>query len=447
MRYQQLMILVALATFAAVSTAAAAFLTLLWPRLAASFRQLSAVTGARLLVVLRLAPVALAVLACVMALLAFLRHEPRATVETPGQILIAGAAAGLGLAVMGSWRLIVRCRATARFLREVTRSATRVPVPGAPLPAWQLDVAFPLVALAGIWRPRVLIARCVVEQIRDDELQLILKHELAHARRRDNLVRLLLTGLPDVLSLVQQRVGIERAWQQTAEEAADDLATGDDAQRRVCLASGLVRVAKMAGRQAAPAVPLFAFHEGESVERRVRRLLDEAQPRSDTSAPTRPHDGRSCVSSLGAVAEAGPRSARPAPCHGVAGERAGVSDSHSTLPAVDRRADRNPLGQRHRVGAVLTPAERGLGEVEVRCIQRRADRGEHQLVYTPGLIAESSRPVSFCTDSPGRKRRHCERDASGSQAERTRDLLDVFIAAGDPHSIPSASTPAPRSRS
>ena len=280
MRYQQLMILVTLATFAAVSTAVAAGLTLFWPRLATSLSQLSAFTRARLLVALRLAPVVVAVLACVVTLLAFVRHEPRATVETPGGILIAGAAAAIALAVMGLWRLIVRCRATSRFLRTVARTATRVTVPGASLPVWRVDAAFPLVALAGIWRPHVLIARCVLDQIPENELQVILTHEIAHARRHDNLVRLLLTGLPDVLSLVQPRAGIERAWHETAEDAADDLATGDDAQRRVCLASGLVRVARMAGQHVAPAVPLFAFHEGESVARRVRRLLDAAQPRS-----------------------------------------------------------------------------------------------------------------------------------------------------------------------
>ena len=73
MRYQQLMILVTLATFAAVSTLVAAGLTLFWPRLSASLSQLSAVTRARLLVALRLAPVAVAVLACVVTLLAFLQ--------------------------------------------------------------------------------------------------------------------------------------------------------------------------------------------------------------------------------------------------------------------------------------------------------------------------------------------------------------------------------------
>ena len=83
---------------------------------------------------------------------------------------------------------------------------------------------------------------------------MIVRHELAHARQRDNVARLLLSGLPDVLSLGHQWLGIERAWQDATEDAADELATGDDAQARVCLASALVRVARMVGSQPVPAL-------------------------------------------------------------------------------------------------------------------------------------------------------------------------------------------------
>ena len=95
--------------------------------------------------------------------------------------------------------------------------------------------------------PRLLVARRVLEQMPGDELQVIVKHELAHARQRDNVARLLLSALPDVLGLGHQWLGIERAWHEAAEDAADELATGDDAQARVCLASALVRVARMVG--------------------------------------------------------------------------------------------------------------------------------------------------------------------------------------------------------
>jgi hypothetical protein len=233
---------------------------------------------------LRLVPVLLGAFACGVSMLAFARYEPRTTIEAPGSILLAWAAIGIGLTVVGLWRLIVHWRSTCRFLQTVERTATRVTLSGVSLPAWQVDTAFPLVALAGVWRPCLLIARGVLEQVPDDELRVIVKHELAHARQRDNVARLVLFGLPDVLNLGLRWPGIERAWQEASEDAADELATGDDEQARACLASALVRVARMVGTQAVPAVPLLAFHRGGSVERRVRRLLDGAERR--TSAPS-----------------------------------------------------------------------------------------------------------------------------------------------------------------
>lgn len=283
MRYHQLMILVPLATFAAASTTVAVCLALAWERLEASLAGVPAVARARRLLLLRLAPVLAGLLACGVSLLAFLRYEPRTTAETPGWILLTCALAGAGLTISSLWRFMVRCRTTGRFLRTVERTATRITVPGVAVPTWRLDITFPLVALAGVWRSRLLIARCVLEQIPDDELHVVLKHELAHARHRDNLTRLLLTALPDVVGLAERWLGIERAWHEAAEDAADDLATGDDPQARVRLASALVRVARMAGRQALPEVPLLAFHRGEPVERRVRRLLEAARPRSGAS--------------------------------------------------------------------------------------------------------------------------------------------------------------------
>jgi Zn-dependent protease with chaperone function len=285
MRYAQLISLVTLATFAASSTVAAVCIALSWLRLAPAVTHLASVPRARLIFLLRVAPTLVGLFAGGMTILAFLRHEPRSTAEIPGWILLAAAAVGAALFFSGVWRVIVRCWSTYGFLRTVERTATRIDVPTAGLPTWQLDTAFPLVALAGIWRPRLLIARCVLEQIPGDELQVVLRHELAHARQHDNVARLLLTGLPDVLTLAERWLGMERAWSEAAEDAADDLATGDDAEARVCLASALVRVAKLVGRQSAPSIPLFAFHRGESVERRVRRLVDVAAPRSHAPSP------------------------------------------------------------------------------------------------------------------------------------------------------------------
>ena len=279
MRYQTLNILVTLVTFAAMSMATALSLRLCWGRLKGSLGGLPAVARARRLFWLRLAPTVLGLFVAAVAMLAFLRYEPRPTSETPGWIVLIGAGVGACAAIMGLWRVVARSRATSRFLHSVRRTATPVTVPGVSLPTWQLDIPFPLVALAGMWRPHLLIARHVLDHVPGDELRVILNHELAHARRRDNAAQLLLAGLPDILNFVPR--GMERAWQEATEDAADELATGTDAQARICLASALIRVAKMAGTHTVPAVPLLAFHSGESVERRVHRLLDGPDGRSD----------------------------------------------------------------------------------------------------------------------------------------------------------------------
>ena len=284
MRYGPLLAIVTLAAFAAASSGAAAFVAVAWSRNAARLAALPAITRARLILAGRFAPAIVGALACGVTLAAFLRHEPGAMIETPGWLLFEAAAFSLTLAGMSVALLVARSWRTSRFLRAAERAATPVTLPGVALPAWQVETAFPLVALAGVWRPRLLIARRVLEELPDGELQVVLQHELAHARQRDNVARWLVTALPDALGLAEPWLGLERAWHDAAEDAADDLATRNDPPARARLASALVRVARMAGRQPRQAIPLLAFHRGESIERRVRRLIDAPVARSPVPA-------------------------------------------------------------------------------------------------------------------------------------------------------------------
>lgn len=276
MRYEQLLILTTLSAFAVATAAAAVAIALCWIRFEPAIARLAAIRRVRLLFALHVGPTVAGAIACAITATAFLRHEPRSTIEPPGLVLLIASALGAAFVFSGLRHAGVRWWRTRRFLRLVKRGASRVALPGVPLPAWQLEIPFPLVALAGLWRPRLLIARAVLEQMPADELRVVLRHELAHARRRDNIARLILSAMPDALGLTR-RLGVDRAWHHAVEDAADDLAAGDDPQARVSLAAALVRAAKMAARQPAPAVPLLAFHDGESVERRVRRLI-EAPP-------------------------------------------------------------------------------------------------------------------------------------------------------------------------
>jgi hypothetical protein len=283
-RYGPLLAIVTLAAYAAASSGAAAFIAVAWSRNVARLAALPAITRARLILAGRLGPAIVGALGCGVTLTAFLRHEPGAMIETPGWPLFVAAAFALILAGMSVALLIVRSWRTSRFFRAAERAARPVTLPGVTLPAWQVETAFPLVALAGVWRPRLLIARRVLEQLPDDELQVVLQHELAHARQRDNVARWLVAGLPDALGLAEPWLGLERAWHDAAEDAADDLATRNDPPARARLASALVRVARMAGRQPHQAIPLLAFHKGESIERRVRRLIGAPVARSPVPA-------------------------------------------------------------------------------------------------------------------------------------------------------------------
>ncbi|HXW03903.1 MAG TPA: M56 family metallopeptidase [Vicinamibacterales bacterium] len=280
MAYLILLILVTLATFAVVSTAAGAGIAAVW----CWCRNRRLHLQASRILLLRLVPALLGVIASALTTAAFVRYEPREAVESPGPLLVSAASAALCFGVIAALRVTRRLLTTARFLRTLEPTATGIAVPGVGLPAWRIESAFPLVAVVGVWRPRLLVARRVLDEIPADELQVVLEHELAHARRRDNLVQVALTCAPDLLTVLDPRLGLTRAWEAAAEEAADDLATRASEQARVSLASALVRVSRMAAGQAVSPIPLLAIHRGDAIERRVRRLLGPAEP-SDAASP------------------------------------------------------------------------------------------------------------------------------------------------------------------
>jgi beta-lactamase regulating signal transducer with metallopeptidase domain len=146
-------------------------------------------------------------------------------------------------------------------------------------PAYVVTTSFPIVAVVGAFRPKLLIARSVLEQCPADELAAILAHERAHVERRDNLARLLFAVTPDLLSWLPVSKRITVAWHDAAEESADESTASLGERGRVLLAQALIRVARMVPTGSSPAiVPASALYRGENIERRVRRLLDPIEP-------------------------------------------------------------------------------------------------------------------------------------------------------------------------
>ena len=273
MRYYVLLTLIAGAAFAAASLLAAGSSAAIWAWRSRSMADATARTRARIIAILRLAPVAAGAAAAAATASAFLRFEPADTTEAPGALLVALAAFTSALALAAARRSAVGLRASARCAQLVGATGTKMAA-GDGSPIWVVDTEYPVAAVTGLFRTRVLLSTRIIAECTSGEVEAIVGHERAHVRRRDNQVRAAMLYLPNPLAVVAAGRSMEMAWAAAAEEAADDAAAGDACERRTLLASALVRVARMANTPLPEWVPGLAFYEGTHLENRVHRLLD-----------------------------------------------------------------------------------------------------------------------------------------------------------------------------
>ncbi|HYN86054.1 MAG TPA: M48 family metalloprotease [Pyrinomonadaceae bacterium] len=273
--------LAALLTLNAVVTLAASALwrfflarrTLRWP----------AAARANLVFALRALPL-LTASACVVALLipAYVIHEPRHTDEEISTTLIALAAlsaVGIALAVV---RGVSAWAATRRLVRDWLRHAEPVALPGVGVPAYVLRHTFPLIAVVGVFRPRLFVAAQVFDALGREELAAAIAHEAGHLRARDNLKRAALRVCRDSLSIFPSGRVLDRAWARAAEMAADECAARSGGRVALDLAAALIKIARLVPPQGRPAIPAGAYINGaggDGVEARVRRLLQLAAAR------------------------------------------------------------------------------------------------------------------------------------------------------------------------
>jgi Zn-dependent protease with chaperone function len=203
----------------------------------------------------------------------FLLLEPRAIDEPLGGIPLALGICAVGLGIFGVLNAGLALRRVSRVVARWTRAAqpveTCAPVPvlrisaGVPamnrpamnrpgmsqpatvlpalaLPALALPaLALPAMTVAGIVRPRVLLSSAAESVLTAAELQMALNHEIAHVRRRDNLKKLMLrcVAFPGM-------AGLEAAWLEATEMAADDAAVSN-AGEALDLAAALIKLSRL----------------------------------------------------------------------------------------------------------------------------------------------------------------------------------------------------------
>jgi len=273
------LLLACLLTFNSLATLAT---DLLW-RLAGGWTdEWTAQSRVRLLFLLRISPGSIAIFLAVFLLIpAYLAYEPRHTNESVSfklGLLAFLSAIGIGSAV---FRSIAAWRATRRLTEDWLLSAEPISIEGIQITTYTIEHAFPVIAIVGVFRPRLFIASHILDLLSPEEVKAALAHEKGHLIARDNLKRGLMRACRDALLIIPNGRLLDRAWAAAAEAAADENAAQQGGSVALDLASALVKVARSIPHGGRPTMPAGVFlfgddDEAKGIKARVRRLLEFA---------------------------------------------------------------------------------------------------------------------------------------------------------------------------
>src|ERR1700676_1549220 len=243
-----------------------------WKLIRSVFRPRSARGMADLLFALRILPLALSsVVTLAITLPSFLLLEPRSTNESIGAaplalgvccliLLGAGIARGAMAQLRGSRALVEWLDGSILMECQTSESGNAVPVFRTGNNALTLTVA-------GVCNPKVLVSEAAVAMLNPPELRTALRHEIAHARRHDNLRKLLFR-----FSVFPAMAELEYVWSEETEMAADDAAVSTF-QDALELAAALIKVARLGAIQSSGELTMGLLHSSTALSARVRRLV------------------------------------------------------------------------------------------------------------------------------------------------------------------------------
>jgi beta-lactamase regulating signal transducer with metallopeptidase domain len=229
---------------------------------------------------LRMFPlVTAAVITAAFTVPSFLLLEPRAIDEPMGGIPVVLGICGVMLGIFGVWNAGIALRSASRTIARWTSAAQPVDS-SAPFPVLRSSQMIPAMTAAGIVRPKVLLSGAAESMLTANELQTALNHEVAHVRRRDNLKKLLLrfVAFPGMS-------GLEAAWLESTEMAADDAAVSNAAEA-LDLAAALIKLSRLGPVEPAADLTAALVHSPASaMSARIERLIAWSDER--TSSPQR----------------------------------------------------------------------------------------------------------------------------------------------------------------
>lgn len=290
MTRSMLLLSVALASYAVLSSVGSLVAMAIWRSGALAGLDSPGLRARRLVMLRALPAVAAAALLAIVVMPAVLLFEPDHEFEAVGPAFTALATLGAALLTSGAVTAAVSAFATWRAERAWLRSAQRLDFdPPAGVPAYAVDSFAPAIALVGVFAPKLIAARKVVDACDRHELANIVAHERGHLHAKDNLKRWLMAAAPDALRWTPLHHAIALAWDDAAEDAADDAATAGKTVARVDLAALLIKVARLSPDSSFTAATVSPFIERDRLDRRVRRLLSASPgPRPSRSTAFQP---------------------------------------------------------------------------------------------------------------------------------------------------------------
>jgi hypothetical protein len=249
--------------------------------------QMKAETSARFLLVIRILPMLLTLLILFgLCIPSYLWLEPDATAEQVGLACVLIACLGVLAWAISVHRVLSAIAGTAHYMRLCQHDGHEATLPGDSAPVLLLDGDAPVLAVAGVVHPQLVVSRRIMRALSSDQMDAAFRHERAHQISRDNFKRLLILLAPDVLPFVRRFSSVERNWAKFTEWAADDHAAAGNSRRALSLASALVTVAKMSSTPSSkPNLPSLAaslMADDRDLSERVDRLL-HAQPEVEKS--------------------------------------------------------------------------------------------------------------------------------------------------------------------
>src|SRR5258707_3447362 len=238
-----------------------------------SWRTLKNQLSATALFTLRALPLFCAsAIVLLVAVPSFFSLEPNSAEESVGAGGIFIALGGGTVVLIGLISVAAAWRRAARFLASCAANSRQL-MTDVGVPAFEVSGPAPALLVGGVCRPRLLVSGRAAELLSQREMDVAIRHELAHIRRHDNLKKLILH-----FCVFPFFAALDREWLMAAEIAADDAAVNDE-QTALDLASALLKIARDSSSAPMPALAMNLVPErGAAVSARVERLLSWKRP-------------------------------------------------------------------------------------------------------------------------------------------------------------------------